>query len=70
MSEKNLPQGEKTIGPLTGCMLEEALALVWHVRYEYEFQFLISADEEKLYLPHALARIFALRGGCGGSITF
>ena len=29
MDEKKLPQGKKTIGPLTGCMLEEALALVW-----------------------------------------
>ena len=27
MDEKKLPQGKKTIGPLTGCMLEEALAL-------------------------------------------
>ena len=37
MSEKNLPQGEKTIGPLTGCMLEEAaLALVWDVFSDFE----------------------------------
>ncbi len=29
-------QGNKTIGPLTGCMLEEALALVWEVFSECE----------------------------------
>lgn len=31
MDENNKPQGKKTIGPLPGCMLEEALALVWEV---------------------------------------
>ena len=36
MDEKNLPQGKKTIGPLTGCMLEEALALVWEVFSDFE----------------------------------
>ena len=36
MDEKKLPQGNKTIGPLTGCMLEEALALVWEVFSDFE----------------------------------
>ena len=36
MDEKKLPQGKKTIGPLTGCMLEEALALVWEVFSDFE----------------------------------
>ena len=36
MAENNLPQGNKTIGPLTGCMLEEALALVWDVFSDFE----------------------------------
>ncbi len=36
MEKKELQQGNKSIGPLTGCMLEEALALVWDVFSECE----------------------------------
>lgn len=36
MTKKDLPQGKKTIGPLTGCELEEALALVWEVFSDFE----------------------------------
>lgn len=36
MTNEKLPQGKKTIGPMTGCELEEALALVWEVFSDFE----------------------------------
>ncbi len=68
MEETNRAQGKKTIGPLTGCMLEEALALVWDVFSEYE-----AADLPQEALDEFWARIdyeYMLQRAGDGEIRF